>query len=114
MPLNHCATTGVSFSIISLLLWAKMKSSAYLTKVRLRRLSRLPLFPVALYHSSRSLPMAALTSASMPCSAILARRGDLTPPTKLQTFFFGVRIARVRIDPKYDVDLIASHFYPLH
>ena len=38
----------------------------------------------------------------------------LTPPTKLQTFFFGVRIARVRIDPKYDVDLIPSHFYPLH
>ncbi len=40
--------------------------------------------------------------------------GILTPPTKLQTFFFGVRIARVRIDPKYDVDLIPSHFYPLH
>ena len=38
----------------------------------------------------------------------------LTPPTKLPTFFFGVRIARVRIDPKYDVDLIPSHFYPLH
>ena len=38
----------------------------------------------------------------------------ITPPTKLQTFFFGVRIARVRIDPKYDVDLIPSHFYPLH
>src|SRR2546427_4306056 len=40
--------------------------------------------------------------------------GILTPRTKLQTFFFGVRIARVRIDPKYDVDLIPSHFYPLH
>src|SRR5439155_12333969 len=40
--------------------------------------------------------------------------GVSTPPTKLQTFFFGVRIARVRIDPKYDVDLIPSHFYPLH
>ena len=40
--------------------------------------------------------------------------GIVTPPTKLQTFFFGVRIARVRIDPKYDVDLIPSHFYPLH
>src|SRR6202795_2573184 len=25
--------------------------------------------------------------------------GISTPPTKLQTFFFGVRIARVRIDP---------------
>ena len=40
--------------------------------------------------------------------------GIVTPPTKLQTFFFGVRIARIRIDPKYDVDLIPSHFYPLH
>ena len=28
--------------------------------------------------------------------------GIITPPTKLQTFFFGVRIARVRIDPKYN------------
>jgi len=28
--------------------------------------------------------------------------GIVTPPTKLQTFFFGVRIARVRIDPKYN------------
>src|SRR5712691_2183362 len=114
MPLNHCATTGVSFSIISLLWWAKMKSSAYLTHVRLRRLSRLPLFPVALYHSFRSLPMAALTSASMPCSAILARRGDITPPTKLQTFFFEVRIARVRIDSKDDIDLVLGYFDPLH
>src|SRR2546425_1077244 len=34
--------------------------------------------------------------------------GILTPPTKLPTFFFGVRIARVRIDPKHDVDLIPS------
>src|SRR5712692_458541 len=40
--------------------------------------------------------------------------GIVTPPTKLPTFFFEVRIARVRIDPKDDVDLIPSHFYPLH
>src|SRR6266446_10909910 len=40
--------------------------------------------------------------------------GIRTPPTKLPTFFFGFRIARVRIDPKYDVDLIPRHFYPLH
>ena len=45
MPLNHCATTGGVFRIISLLLWAKMKSSAYLTYVRLRRLPRLPFIP---------------------------------------------------------------------
>ena len=37
----------------------------------------------------------------------------LTPPTKLQTFFFGVRIARVRIDPKHDIDVIPGHFHPL-
>src|SRR5215467_9664427 len=113
MPLNHCATTGVSFSIISLLLWAKMKSSAYLTNVRLRRLSRLPLFPVALYHSFRSLPMAALTSASMPCSAILARRGDGSLPTKLPTFFFGIVITWIWVDPKHDIDLITRDFHPL-
>jgi len=38
----------------------------------------------------------------------------LTPPTKLQTFFFGIRIASVRIDPKHDIDLIPGYFHPLH
>ncbi len=38
----------------------------------------------------------------------------VTPPTILQTFFFGVRIARVRIDPKHDIDVIPGHFHPLH
>ena len=40
--------------------------------------------------------------------------GVTTPPTKLQTFFFGVRITRIRIDPKYDIDLIPGYVYPLH
>ena len=40
--------------------------------------------------------------------------GTVTPPTKLQPFFFGVRIVSVRIDPKHDVDLIPSHFHPFH
>jgi len=40
--------------------------------------------------------------------------GIITPPTKLQTFFFGVRIVRVRIDPKHDIDLIPGYFHPLH
>src|SRR5437879_2416047 len=40
--------------------------------------------------------------------------GVLTPPTKLQTFFFGIRIASVRIDPKHDIDLIPGYFHPLH
>ena len=44
----------------------------------------------------------------------MATTGALTPPTKLQTFFFGVRIVRVRIDPKHDIDLIPGYFYPLH
>ena len=37
----------------------------------------------------------------------------ITPPTKLQTFFFGVRITRIRIDPKHDIDVIPGHFHPL-
>jgi retron-type reverse transcriptase len=37
-----------------------------------------------------------------------------TPPTKLQTFFFGIRISSVRIDPKHDIDLIPGYFHPLH
>src|SRR5713101_6644017 len=45
---------------------------------------------------------------------MFARSGELTPPTILQTFFFGVRIARVRIDPKHDIDVIPGHFHPLH
>ncbi len=40
--------------------------------------------------------------------------GVRTPPTKLPTFFFGVRIARVRIDPKHDMHLVGGHFHPLH
>src|SRR6266481_6129453 len=40
--------------------------------------------------------------------------GIITPPTKLQTFFFGVRIASVRIDPKHDIDLVPRYFHPLH
>jgi hypothetical protein len=32
----------------------------------------------------------------------------------LQTFFFGIRIARVWIDPKHDIDVILRHFHPLH
>ena len=43
----------------------------------------------------------------------LAEGGDTTPPTKLQTFFFGIRIARVWIDPKHDIDVISGHLHPL-
>ncbi len=44
---------------------------------------------------------------------MFARRGEATPPTKLQTFFFGIRVSKVRIDPKHDIDLILRHFHPL-
>src|SRR5262245_56318149 len=50
----------------------------------------------------------------VPTTAGTPQGGTHTPPTKLQTFFFGVRIARVWIDPKHDVDLIPSHFHPFH
>jgi len=40
--------------------------------------------------------------------------GITTPPTKWPTFFFGVRVARVWIDPKHDIDVILSHLHPLH
>src|SRR6266853_506992 len=40
--------------------------------------------------------------------------GIVTPPTKLQTFFFGVSVFRVRIDPKHDIDLVLGHFHPLY
>ena len=44
---------------------------------------------------------------------MLANRGLITPPTKLQTFFFGVGIASVGIDPKHNIDLALCHFDPL-
>ncbi len=36
-----------------------------------------------------------------------------TPPTKLQPFFFGIRIARVWSDPQHDIDVISGHLHPL-
>ena len=35
-------------------------------------------------------------------------------PYKVANFFFEVRIVRVRIDPKHDIDLIPGYFHPLH
>src|SRR6516165_7732785 len=40
--------------------------------------------------------------------------GIISPPTKLQTFFFGIVITWIWVDPKHDIDLIPSHFHPLH
>src|ERR671937_1775156 len=39
--------------------------------------------------------------------------GIISPPTKLQTFFFGIVITRIRVDPKHDIDLVVRHFHPL-
>src|SRR5215510_15004224 len=39
--------------------------------------------------------------------------GIVSPPTKLQTFFFGIVITRIWVDPKYDIDLVTRDFHPL-
>src|SRR5712691_10203286 len=44
---------------------------------------------------------------------MLASRGLITPPTKLPTFFFGIRVSKVRIDPKHAIALILRHFHPI-
>src|SRR5215831_12568214 len=44
---------------------------------------------------------------------MLANKGLLTPPTKLQTFFFGIVITLIWVDPKYNIDVALSHFHPL-
>src|SRR5262245_20187606 len=44
---------------------------------------------------------------------MLARSGLITPPTKLQTFFFGIVITLIWVDPKYNIDVALSHFHPL-
>ena len=49
----------------------------------------------------------------MPSKAMFASKGDTSPPTKWQTFFFGIIITRIRVDPKHDMDCVTRHFYPL-
>src|SRR5215471_9722093 len=46
-------------------------------------------------------------------SHIYARKRLASPPTKLPTFFFGIVITRIWVDPKHDIDLVARHFPPL-
>src|SRR5215467_2452180 len=52
-------------------------------------------------------------SASNPSRVILARTGEISPPTKLQTFFFGIVITWIWVDPKHDIDLVTRDFHPL-
>jgi hypothetical protein len=37
----------------------------------------------------------------------------VSPPTKLQTFFFGIVITWIWVDPKHDMDLVTRDFHPL-
>src|SRR5215471_1920811 len=39
--------------------------------------------------------------------------GILSPPTKLQTFFFGLVITLIWVDPKHNVHFVACDFHPL-
>src|SRR5712691_6740579 len=50
--------------------------------------------------------------SSCGASCLGVRGGISTPRIKLQTFFFGAGLSRIRIDPKDDIDLILSHFHP--
>jgi N-terminal domain of reverse transcriptase/Reverse transcriptase (RNA-dependent DNA polymerase) len=48
-----------------------------------------------------------------PTEAGTPQGGTLTPPTKLQTFFFGTGLSRIWIDAKNDIDAVRGHFHPL-
>src|SRR6516165_5781811 len=52
-------------------------------------------------------------ASSIPWNAIRANKGDTSPPTKLQTFFFGIVITRIWVDPKHDIDLVTRDFHSL-
>src|SRR5215470_13516046 len=52
-------------------------------------------------------------ASSIPCNAISAKRGETSPPTKLQTFFFGVVITRIWVDPKHNIDRVTRDFHSL-
>src|SRR5262245_42580284 len=39
--------------------------------------------------------------------------GVVSPPTKLQTFFFGIVITWIWVDPKHDIDFVTRDFDPL-
>src|SRR5215510_769240 len=49
----------------------------------------------------------------MPTQEGTPQGGVLSPPTKLQTFFFGIVITWIWGDPKHDIDLVARDFHPL-
>src|SRR5262245_47209547 len=50
-------------------------------------------------------------SSKTRCRNTFDTMGESSPPTKLQTFFFGITIARIRIDPKHNIDVIPGHLH---
>src|SRR5215475_6211273 len=63
--------------------------------------------------SSRGFTTCSNHASRMTWRKTFAKMGATSPPTKLQTFFFGVVITRIWIDPKYDIDLVTRDFHPL-
>jgi len=101
----HCSTPGLpSPSSRSVEVPGRMQSSASLTMGTVRR-SAVSAWGVG--HCSVRL-------RSRPSSARLARTGETTPPTKVQTFFSRVRLLRVRVDPTDKIDRISTHFHSPH
>src|SRR5215831_3871248 len=99
--LRNASTSGLtSYSSSSLLLPVIMKSSAHLTMltIPLRTLVRRK----RLWRHCWS-----------PSSVRFIRTGEISPPTKLQTFFFGIVITWIWVDPKHDIDLVTRDFHPL-
>ena len=52
------------------------------------------------------------STTAYSCPRKQARHKGRAHSTKLQTFF-EIRVSKVRIDPKHDIDLILRHFHPL-
>src|SRR5215470_11807215 len=48
----------------------------------------------------------------MPTDEGTPQGGVLTPPTKLQTFFFGAGLPRICINSKDDIHAVRGHFHP--
>ena len=47
------------------------------------------------------------------CTQNIPGKRDVSPPTKLQTFFFGIVITWIWGDPKHDIDFVTRDFHPL-
>src|SRR5262249_47472565 len=52
------------------------------------------------------------SSRGWPCTST-PRSSRISPPTKLQTFFFGIVITWIWVDSKHDVHRVTCNFHPL-